>query len=66
MKPCHIKMSEWNEAMARARGEIDIHLAEFAAAFTPSPPPYALVAGTPQSTESIALTSTGSQTRYGR
>ena len=29
--------------MARARGEIDIHLQEYARAFPLSPPPYALV-----------------------
>jgi hypothetical protein len=39
-------MTEWNEAMARAKGEIDIHLEEYSKAFTSSPPPYALVAGT--------------------
>ncbi|KAF2194585.1 hypothetical protein K469DRAFT_686595 [Zopfia rhizophila CBS 207.26] len=44
-EPWHIDMNEWNEAMARARGEIDIHIEEFAAVFTLSPPPYALVAG---------------------
>jgi hypothetical protein len=42
-------MNEWNEAMARARGEIDIHLEEYSKAFTLSPPPYALVTGTARS-----------------
>jgi hypothetical protein len=39
-------MNEWNDAMARARGEIDIHLEKYAKAFTLSPPPYALAVET--------------------
>jgi hypothetical protein len=45
-EPWHVDMNEWNEAIARARGEIDIYLEKFAAIMTLAPPPYALVAGT--------------------
>ncbi len=38
-------MKEWNEAVARARREIDIHLEQFLAIFDLAPPPYALVEG---------------------
>jgi hypothetical protein len=38
-------MDEWNEAMATARGEIDIHLEEYASMWREIPPPYALVTG---------------------
>ena len=36
-------MNEWNEALARARGEINIHLEEYASMWDLIPPPYALV-----------------------
>ncbi|KIN00095.1 hypothetical protein OIDMADRAFT_29233 [Oidiodendron maius Zn] len=41
--PRQVDINEWNKAMARARGEIDIHLEEYARAFPLIPPPYSLV-----------------------
>ena len=51
-------MNEWNLAVARARGEIDIHLEQFLANLELAPPPYALAEGAVLSTRSIALTYT--------
>jgi hypothetical protein len=38
-----ISMDEWNEALARARGEKDVHLEKFSSLLKLAPPPYDLV-----------------------